>query len=478
MLAITSKTASSRLRRRWGLQLKFAVTYIILIGAVLLFLNTYPVLASQDLVFQSKRDSLQSQASLFSSGLGGLDSITSAGASQVMEQLSLGALTQVVVTDEKGIVVYDTDQSSGSVGSLCGWPELLQALRDKSDVCRYSFRDRAFQTVAAAPVTVGGAVTGGVCLFEYDTAQAGLILDIQNNLRNVSVVVAISAVVLSLILSKALTRRIEGLLKAIRLVREGEYSHRVTIPGQDELAQLGGEFNQLTHRLQTTEEARRRFVSDASHELKTPLATIRLLSDSILQSEHMDPATLREFIGDIGQEAERLTRITEKLLALTKMDAQAVTVPDTPTTVAPVVRKAAHMLSPLAKQSEVEVRLKLDDTCLVPCDEDGLYQISFNLMENAVKYNLPGGWVEVELIQDEKEVRLTVSDTGVGVPTEELQRIFDRFYRVDKARSRAAGGTGLGLSIVQDTAKAHGGSVTAAPREGGQGTSFTVVFPK
>ncbi len=478
MLAITSETPKSPLWRRWGLQLKFAVSYIILIGAVLLFLNTYPVLASQDLVFQSKRDSLQSQASLFSSGLGGLDSITSTGASQVMEQLSLGALTQVVVTDERGIVVYDTDQSAGSVGTLCVWPELLQALKDRADVCHYAFRDRAFQTVAAAPVTVGGVVTGGVCLFEYDTAQAGLILDIQNNLRNVSIVVAILAVVLSLVLSKALTRRIEGLLKAIRLVREGEYSHRVTIPGQDELAQLGGEFNQLTHRLQTTEEARRRFVSDASHELKTPLATIRLLTDSILQSDSMDPATLREFIGDIGQEAERLTRITEKLLTLTKIDAQAVAVPDVPTAVAPVVQKAAHMLSPLAKQSEVEIRLALDDKCQVLCDEDGLYQIAFNLMENAVKYNLPGGWVEARLEQDEEAVRLTVSDTGVGVPADELTHIFDRFYRVDKARSRAAGGTGLGLSIVQDTARAHGGSVIAAPRPEGQGISFTVVFPK
>ncbi len=476
---MSSGPSGRRVHRGLGLQAKFASTYILLIAAVLLFLNTYPVLFSQELIFRNKETSLRTQTALLSSGLSGLEAVTPAGAGQVMEQLSLHNLTQVVITDETGVVVYDTDQSAGSMGSLCDWPELKQALSNTEDVFHPAFRDGAFQSRCAAPVTVAGRVTGGVCLFEYDADQGGLLLDIQRNLMHISVAVCALAVGVSLFMSKAVTRRIDRLLQAIRMVREGEYSHRAKVSGHDELRQLADEFNQLTDRLQTTEEVRRRFVSDASHELKTPLASIRLLTDSILQSDNMDPGTARDFIGDIGREAERLTRITEKLLTLTRMDAQ----PDQdldvgPTCMAPVVEKAAHMLRPLADQSEVRLTCRLESDCLAPCSEDDLYQIAFNLMENAVKYNLPGGSVEVTLAGTDAGSVLRVEDTGVGIPQEDLGKVFDRFYRVDKARSRAAGGTGLGLSIVQDAVRRHGGTVEARAREGGQGTCFVVTFPR
>ena len=470
---------SSESSRQWpGLRFKFAVTYVLLIAAVLLLLNTYPVLFSQELIFNSKQDSLQSQLSLLSSGLSGLEKVDPAGAGQVMEQLSLHSLTQVIITDEQGTVVYDTDQSAGSIGSHCDWPELTQALTSAQDVFHPAFRAGAFQSRAAGPVTANGQVIGGVCLFEYDADQAGLLLNIQRNLGTISIVVCVLAIAVSLFLSNAVTRRINQFLQAIRLVREGEYSHRVNISGHDELRQLADEFNQLTRRLQTTEESRRRFVSDASHELKTPLASIRLLTDSILQSDNMDQQTAKEFIEDIGRESERLSRITEKLLTLTRMDSRLEDTLDMgPTAMAPVLRKAAHMLEPLAAQSEVTITCALAEDCMAPCGEDDLYQIVFNLMENAVKYNLPGGAVEVTLDSTDQGSVLKVEDTGVGVPEEDLTRIFDRFYRVDKARSRAAGGTGLGLSIVRDAVRLHGGTVECRQRREGQGTCFVVTFP-
>ena len=244
---------------------------------------------------------------------------------------------------------------------------------------------------------------------------------------------------------------------------------------RDEMSQMAQEFNALTGRLQTTEEVRRRFVSDASHELKTPLASIRLLTDSILQNEAVDPDTVREFVGDIGEEAERLQRITEKLLTLTRLDAgtpvEAEAVP-----VEEVAQRVTHMLRPLARAVEVDLRVKLEEGLTVRATWDDLYQILFNLMENAVKYNLPGGEITLAGKGEEAWAVLTVEDTGVGIPEEDIDRIFDRFYRVDKARSRAAGGTGLGLSIVRDTARRHGGDVTAHRREG-KGTCFTVRLP-
>lgn len=147
-----------------------------------------------------------------------------------------------------------------------------------------------------------------------------LLLSLQRNLLTISAVVLVFAGGISVLLSRVLTRRFGVLTDAIRKMREGSYSHRAEVGGHDEISELAAEFNDMADRLQTTEDARRRFVSDASHELKTPLAGIRLLSDSILQTENMDAQTVREFVGDIEQESERLARITENLLRLTRLD--------------------------------------------------------------------------------------------------------------------------------------------------------------
>ena len=189
----------------------------------------------------------------------------------------------------------------------------------------------------------------------------------------------------------------------------------------------------------------------------------------------MDSETAREFLTDIGDEAERLTRITEKLLTLTRLDT-AHELHTSPVDVKAVVERVEHMLSPLARAANVSLEMALQPGCIIKATEDDLYQVAFNLMENAVKYNLPGGTVTVTLKRTAEQVILLVEDTGVGIPEDDLPKIFDRFYRVDKARSRAAGGTGLGLSIVRDTVRQHGGSVTATRREQG-GTCFTVTFP-
>ena len=448
-----------------SLQTKYALTYLVVIAAVLALLNTYPVLVSQKMVFQSKQTSLQSQAAVVASALAGPDALSQEGVSRVMEVLGDTGLSRVLVADSSGMVVYDTASASGAMGRYAMLGEVVSALKG-NDVFRVDFAAGAFRSRAAVPVTYRGMTLGAVYVDEYDAEQGSFLLGVQQTLRTMT---------LSLFFSKALTGRITELLGAIRIVREGEYSHRVEVSGRDEMSQMAQEFNALTGRLQTTEEVRRRFVSDASHELKTPLASIRLLTDSILQNEAVDPDTVREFVGDIGEEAERLQRITEKLLTLTRLDAgtpvEAEAVP-----VEEVAQRVTHMLRPLARAVEVDLRVKLEEGLTVRATRDDLYQILFNLMENAVKYNLPGGEITLAGKGEEAWAVLTVEDTGVGIPEEDIDRIFDRFYRVDKARSRAAGGTGLGLSIVRDTARRHGGDVTAHRREG-KGTCFTVRLP-
>jgi len=460
---------------RWrSLQVKYACTYIVVLAAVLALFNTYPVLASQDLTFQSKLSALQSQATVISSALAGPDGLSQDGVGRVMEVLGDTGLSRVLVTDPFGVVLYDSSPASGAVGRCALLSEVAAALRGY-DAPRSDFTGGAFHSRAAVPVVYRGMTLGAVYVDEYDAEQGAMLLGIQKTLRSISLVIAALALALSVFFSKALTRRIAQLLRAVRTVRAGEYSHRVKMGGRDELTQLAGEFNELTGRLQTTEEVRRRFVSDASHELKTPLASIRLLTDSILQTGHMDEATVRDFVGDIGQEAERLQRITERLLTLTKLDARSPVKAEC-VDVSAVAGRVEHMLRPLAQAADITVSMDLRPGLFIPCTEDDLYQILFNLMENAIKYNLPGGRVRVAARRQEPGVVITVDDTGVGIPQEDIGKIFDRFYRVDKARSRAAGGTGLGLSIAQDTARRYGGAVTAQRREC-EGTRFTVSFP-
>ena len=450
-----------------SLQTKFALTYIVIVAAVLILLNTYPLVVSEKLAYQSKQASMLNQASVLASALAtGPEALTAEGATRTVELLrgSLG-VTRVVVTDPNGLVLCDFQDGVGrtdTAGRYALFWELVTALRG-NNVFRSEYGGGAFRSWAAVPITYRSMTQGAVYLYEYDAEQGALLQGIQTNLRFISIVICMVSLVMGVVFSKALTRRIAQLLRGIHTVREGEYSHRVSVRGGDELSRLADEFNELTGRLQTTEEVRRRFVSDASHELKTPLASIRLLTDSLLQADHMDGETAREFLNDIGDEADRLTRITEKLLTLTRLDT-APAAEDVPVDVGAVVERVEHMLSPLARAVEVSLELKLQPGCVVLATEDDLYQIAFNLMENAVKYNLPGG-----------RVVLRVEDTGVGIPKADLPKIFDRFYRVDKARSRAAGGTGLGLSIVRDTVLQHGGAVTARRREP-EGTCFEVSF--
>ena len=475
-----------------SLQVKYAMSYLAIFAVVLVLLNTYPLIASQDLLFASKRDSLKSQAAVMASALMELESLSAEQVERVMNMLDSMGLSRIVVTDPAGLILYDSltngNQNSDSEEEQPAqeadpgpeyryalYQEVVLALRG-NDVAYSRYADQAFISTAASPVVYRGMTIGAIYVVEVDEAQGALLYSLQQNLRTISLVIAAVTLVMSTFFSKMLTTRITALLRAIRIVGEGEYGHRLQPVGRDEMAQLAEEFNQLTDRLQTTEEVRRRFVSDASHELKTPLASIRLLADSILQNDQIDLETVRDFVADIGSEADRLTRITEHLLALTRLDSLPAGKTD-PVDVSAVTRHAVSMLQPVADAADVSVEAALKPDCVIRCTEDDLYQVCFNLVENAIKYNVPGGRVFVSVYSDGEQVLLEIEDTGVGIPEEDLPKIFNRFYRVDKARSRAAGGTGLGLSIVRDTVRRHGGWVTARPRSP-MGSVFTVGFPR
>ena len=433
--------------RRANLQVKFGLSYILVIAAVLVFMNTYPLIVSENLVVRSKQTTLQSSVSVMVTALSGLEELSEENVASAMTLVEDTGISRILVTDAAGRILYDTRETDGAVGRYGLYTEIVQALRGY-DAFYADFTDGAFRSRAASPVIYRSQTIGAVYAYEYDVEQATLLLTLQKNLLRISAAVAGFVVLLSLLLSRMLTRRFGVLLEAIRRVREGAYSYHAEIGGRDEISEIAEEFNSLSDRLQTTEEARRRFVSDASHELKTPLAGIRLLSDSILQTEDIDAATVREFVGDIVQSVA----------------------------VAPVIERVVRMLRLVADEKRVELTYLVEREQSVRAGVDDLHQIIYNLTENAIKYNRPGGFVRVTLGGTEDECVLRVEDNGIGIPEEDMPRVFDRFYRVDKMRSRAAGGTGLGLSIVADTVRRRGGSIAVSARAGG-GTCFTVRLP-
>jgi signal transduction histidine kinase len=391
-----------------------------------------------------------------------------------MGMLETSRLSSVTIFNaDFDMLYYQRTETTGYDESIAY--SLLEKSKSGTNEFRSFFSGQTFKSYCAVPIMSDDQVRGMICVYEYDPAEGEIVIALRNNLFKISIGLGLLAVFLSMIYSHTFTKRITKILDAIGNVREGEYTYRIDVVGHDELAQLSDEFNSLTGRLQSTEEIRRRFVADASHELKTPLASIRLLSDSILQNPDIDKDTAREFVSDIKDESERLARTTEQLLNLTKLDNNTTTI-RSDVDCCKIGERVIRALRPIAEQKNVTINSNFKNECHIMATDDELFQIIFNLGENAIKYNFNGGTVDIDIYSDMENAVISISDSGIGIPSQDLPYIFDRFYRVDKSRGREGGGSGLGLSIVKSTAERHGGEVKAEKNDVG-GMKFIVSFP-
>lgn len=405
-----------------------------------------------------------------------LDVLNTTNVAEAVNKMDSLRVTRLLVTDYTGMVLYDSYTADSSLGSYALLPEVAQAMDGVTgnDVFSWQYRDGVMQSQVATPIVSLGGIVGSVYMMEYDAEQGALIQSLQQNVLSITLFLEVIVILFSVIFATGFSKRLRRVLSSMRIIRGGDYSHRVAMGGNDELTFLGDEFNQLTARLQTSEGKRARFVSDASHELKTPLASIKLLTDSILQND-MDGATVREFVSDIGNEADRLTRMTQKLLSLSRIESQEDGDCEI-TYIAPTIERVVRMLTGLAEQSNIQIELDCQQDCPILILEDDLYQIIFNLVENGIKYNRPGGTLTIRVFREDDNAILQVADTGVGIPEDALSHVFERFYRVDKARSRSSGGSGLGLAIVRNMVERNQGTIHAESVLG-QGSVFTVSFP-
>ena len=470
-MAIISKNESPIQNRYTKSQLRYALVYVVITFLVLLLLNLYCSEISQTLFNKSKETSMIEKCQLAADEIAGLEVINTATVSGAVKEMVSLKVTRLIITDQSARVLYDSLNAEPDYYAL--FPEILCAM-EGNDVFFSQYHDGAIQSHAATPIVSYKATLGCVYMMEYDTDQGILIKSLQHTVLRITLILEIVVILFSFVFSKTYSYRLRKIMNSMRIIQKGDYTHKLKLGGHDELSFLGDEFNDLTERLQTSEQKRSRFVSDASHELKTPLASIKLLTDSILQND-MDMETVREFVGDIGNEADRLTRTTGKLLSLTKVDGQ-VSEDCEIIKMAPTVERVIRMLSGIAQQNSITIEADLSEDSPVLILEDDLYQIAFNLIENGIKYNISGGKLTVHLLREEDNAILRVSDTGMGIPEDALSHIFERFYRVDKARSRATGGSGLGLAIVRAIVQRNRGEITVVT-EVGKGTVFTVTFP-
>ena len=324
--------------------------------------------------------------------------------------------------------------------------------------------------VITVPLVINGDVRGYIQVASsLRTVDAAM-----DRLLKIMIIVGGVTLLLSLLLGEYLTTRALRPIDTIaqtaqQITAADDLSRRIPYAGQDELGQLTRIFNETLGRLDRLFNAQRRFVADVSHEMRTPLTTIRG-NLGLMQRLGYD----EEAVAAIDGEAQRMTRLVEDLLLLAKADAGRLSLEKSLVELDTLLLEIYNQAQLLSES--VDVRLGSIDQARVMGDPDRLKQLLLNLVSNGLKYTPEGGSVTLSLRRDTEWVRIAVSDTGIGIPAEDLPHIFDRFYRVDKARSRAQGGTGLGLSIAKWIAEAHGGEL-AVESAVGIGSTFTITLP-
>ncbi len=284
----------------------------------------------------------------------------------------------------------------------------------------------------------------------------------------------VSAVVVSFLVSQRVVTPIQQLMEASRRIATGNYGDRVAA-GDDELGELGRSFNQMAEALNRTETMRRDLIANVTHELRTPLTSITGYMEGLMDG--VLPADADTF-QQVHREADRLQRLVNDLQELSRVEANAIELRRQLLPAEKVIRQTADRLRPQFDDKGVALTLELPEGMPpVPADEDRLSQILVNLMGNALQYTPAGGSVAVSVARTGNFVRVTITDTGIGIPVEHLPHLFTRFYRVDKSRSRAGGGSGIGLTIARHLVEAHGGEISARSAGRGKGSTFGFSLP-
>ena len=320
-------------------------------------------------------------------------------------------------------------------------------------------------------------VVRGVLLTSVSTDTIATTLDILSRRANtIEILIFLIIIVFAALVSYGLLRPFDRITSAINDIKEGYTDKPIVGPNYLETEQIIKAFNALLRRMKVLDDSRQEFVSNVSHELKTPITSMKILADSLLMQEDVPSEVYREFMEDIAHEVDREDKIINDLLALVKMDKKASGLSITTVDVVMLTENVLKRLRPIARKHNIELVLESKRAITASIDEIKISLVIMNLVENAIKYNKDNGWVRVELDADHQFFYLSVIDSGMGIPEESLDHIYERFYRVDKSRSREIGGTGLGLSIARNAVIMHRGTIDVKSTLG-EGSTFTIKIP-
>ncbi len=392
---------------------------------------------------------------------------------EIMYDLGQKENFRILVFDTSSKIIYDTVYQD--VGQTLLVPEVLEALGGKN-IANQQENEMLYGAVA---ILGERDIPDGAVLIAENISDIGTTIGaIQQNATNLTFSVVLMILVGTFCLARIFTDPMKNVIVAIQKMAEGHLDERVHIQGafHNEIVDLGLACNHMAKQLEKVEQSRQQFVSNVSHELKTPLSSMKVLSDSILLQEETEEAVYVEFLQDINSEVDRMTAIINDLLNLVKLDQKEVPLQLKETDISLMMEGIVKRLQPLAEKKEVLIEYTKEKEVMAFVDEMKLSLAIANIVDNAVKYTIEKGSISVTLDADHQNMFITVMDTGIGIPEDEVAHIFERFYRVDKTRDRETGGTGLGLSITYATIMMHKGSIRVTSKED-EGTTMVVRIP-
>jgi signal transduction histidine kinase len=384
---------------------------------------------------------------------------------------------RVIVANKDGKVIKDTYNIDTGKYSLS--QEIQQCLAGQ-ETSNYDQENQYIEMtmMITDPSDTDNSDILGVLLVSVSTSEihANTVALEQQAIMMIAIVI-ILMLILGFFLSGYLVKPLLKITKAIEGIEVGYEDESINVPDYRETQLISDAFNSLLKRQREADDTREEFVSNVSHELKTPLASMKVLSDSLNQDPNASLDMYKEFMHDISSEIDRENQIITDLLTLVRMDKKAVKLNITETNINEEIEGIVKRLTPIADKAHVELIFDSFRPITAEVDEVKLTQAFTNIIENGIKYNKPeGGWVRISLNADRKYFYVSISDSGIGIPQDSIDRIFDRFYRVDKSHSREIGGTGLGLAITKQAIAMHRGALRVTS-EVGKGTTFSIRIP-
>ena len=363
---------------------------------------------------------------------------------------------RVMVIDENLRVVKDTyslDEGKTDVSE-----NVVRCMKGESS----SYFDRGNRYIeVASPISdsAAGKITG-VMLATVSTDSIEDTVNVVYTVGGSMIgIVMILLAILSIFLADRVVRPLHRITAAIESVTEGYSDDVLHVDTFTETKQMSEAFNKMLGRLKLLDESREEFVSNVSHELKTPMTSMKVLADSLLEQDNVPVEMYQEFMGDIAKEIDRENQIITDLLSLVKMDKTGPNINIRSVNINDLLEQILKRLKPIAEKKNVEMVMESFRPVTAEIDDTKFSLAISNLVENAIKYNHDNGWVHVSLNADHKFCYIKVEDSGIGIPEEDQAHIFERFYRVDKSHSREIGGTGLGLAIARNAVIVHRGSI-------------------